>query len=791
MIKKCISKDWKFSEYFGYEEFVFGFSTIEYKTVDLPHDYIIGKKRENMDGGSCTGYYPVSRGKYIKHLNFEKDKHYVLDLDGVYMCAHVFLNEGHLALHPYGYTPFLVDLTSHIAPNVTNKLAITVNPLPDSSRWYTGCGIYRDVFLWEGGYVRIEPRDLFVSTASADETSASLRVKYKVSSDFDVDASIRFTITDANGIAVVSDKISLFVPEAGAEREHILHVANPLLWDMDHPNLYTLTTEILVDSQIIDTTITDFGIRTLSVDVDKGLILNGKPIKLKGGCIHHDHGVLGAAAYPAAEERKIRLLKEAGFNAIRAAHNPVSLAMLEVCDRLGMAVMEEAFDCWNKPKQNVNDYHLFFSDWCIRDVAYMVLRDRNHPCVFSYSIGNEIREVDGLGEAGKWSVALCQEIKKHDDTRFTTAGIQRECAVLHPEDIDPDDYKAYIDGNFGHDTIDRIAKACSSFEDPLDVPGFNYYYANYLNERNRNNKKAMWGSETHTLTLFDQWKLVMDNDYIMGDFCWTAIDNIGEVGWGRGDWVSKEEFDKSKAEFPWRTCYQGDLDLCGFRLPKSYFREAVWYENRTPRIFVTRPEHFGKEYTCTDWGFQDVYEVWTFDDKYVGCKVKVETYTDADEIVWQLNGKEIGRSSPVKAIASLEIVYQKGILTAISIKNGVEVNRYSLSTTTEASQIVVTPESTEFAADARDLCYFGICITDDQQRLIADAAHEIQCEVEGAELLGVFSGNPCNEDQYTSNTCHVFRGRALAVVKTSNSGKVSITVTSSNLTSGQAMTEAK
>lgn len=791
MIKKCISKNWKFTEYFGYDEFVYGYSTTQYQTVDLPHDYLISKKREDMPGGSCTGYYPVIRSKYVKYLNFEQNKHYVLDLDGAYMCAHIFMNEGHLALHPYGYTPFLVDLTGYIAPNVTNKLAITVNPLPDTSRWYTGCGIYRDVFLWEGGYIRIEPRDMFVSTIEATEQHAALRLKYKVSTDSDANAVIRFCVKDTVGQVVASDETSLSVPKLGIEQEHILHVENPQLWDLDHPNLHTLTTEIVVDGQVIDTTETTFGIRTVVPDVDKGLLLNGKPVKLKGGCIHHDNGVLGAAAFPAAEERKIRLLKEAGFNAIRAAHNPVSLAMLEACDRLGMAVMEEAFDCWNKPKLNVNDYNLFFSDWCIRDVAYMVLRDRNHPCVFSYSIGNEIREVDGLSDAGKWSAALCGEIKKYDDTRFTTAGIQRLCAIVHPEDSDPEDYKAYIDGKHGHKTINEIAQACSAFEEPLDVPGFNYYYENYVNERNRNSKKPMWGSETLTLPLYDQWQAVMDNDYVMGDFVWTAIDNIGEVGHGRGYWVSKEEFDKLPPRYPWRTCYQGDLDLCGFRLPKSYFREAVWYPDRAPRIFVTKPEHYGKPYTCTDWGWQDVYEVWTFDEKYVGQKVKVETYTDADEIVWFINGREIGRSIPEKAIASLETVYEKGELTAVSYKNGTEANRYSLYTTNSASRIVVTPEIKEFLADNRDLCYFDISITDDAGRLIADAQSEVFCEVAGGELLGIYSGDPCNEDQFTSNVCHTYRGRALAVVRATTPGEVTLTVSSDKLMSDTGIAQAR
>ena len=790
MIRKCISKDWKFTEYFGYDAFVHGFETAEYKKVDLPHDYIIGKERQFVEGGECVGYYPIARSKYIKYLNFEKGKHYVLDLDGVYMCAHIFFNEGHLALHPYGYTPFLVDLTPHIAENVTNKLAITVNPIPDNSRWYTGCGIYRDVFLWEGGFVRIEPRDMFVSTLEADEHEASLKLKFKISADENAETKIYFSVSNAEGRVVAKEEIKVDVSKGETEKEHILKVGNPLLWDMDNPNLYKLKTDIFVGDEIIDTTETTFGIRTLKVDVNKGLILNGKSVKLMGGCIHHDHGVLGSAAFPAAEERKVRLLKEAGYNAIRAAHNPVSVAMLEACDKLGMAVMEEAFDCWNKPKLNVNDYNLFFSDWCIRDISYMVLRDRNHPSVFSYSIGNEIREVDGLSDANMWSKALCAEIKKYDDTRFTTAGIQRLCSIVYPEKDDPEDYKQYIDNKHGHKTIEEIANACKGFEEPLDVPGFNYYYEDYVNERNRDASKAMWGSETHTLTLFDQWKEVMENDYVMGDFGWTAIDNMGEVGHGRGEWKSREIFDKEKAIYPWRNCYQGDLDLCCFRLPKSYFREAVWHANREPRIFVTKPEHYGKEYSCTPWGWYDVYETWTFDDKYVGSKVKVETYTDADEIVWILNGKEIGRSVPEKAIASLETVYEKGELTAVSIKNGEEVNRYTLKTTSVASKIVITPEKNRIMADNRDLCYFDITIVDNDGNIIADDNSEISCEVKGGEFMGVFSGDPCNEDKFTSNKCHVYRGRALAIVRTDKPGEVVIKVNSDNLISGEAKVKA-
>ena len=784
MIKQNISKDWKFKT-----------EATEYVTVDLPHDYAIGQVRSaDGNGTQNNGFYPDQNGRYVKYLNFEKGKHYILDIDGAYMRTKIFLNENYLAHHPYGYTPFLVELTDTLRTEGVNKLVITTSPLEDSTRWYSGNGIYRDVFLWEGGDVRIEPWDMFVSTKSVDEDGAQLRVRFTVSADKVATVQVRFTVMDGAGACVKSQDHSMQVLAQEKKNEELLiTIADPQLWDLETPYLYTLKAEIWEGDQLLDRTITEFGIRTLSADAKNGLLLNGKAIKLRGGCIHHDHGVLGAAAFPAAEERKVRLLKETGFNAIRTAHNPPSLAFLECCDRLGMIVMDEAFDVWNKQKRP-NDYHWFFEDWCTRDISYMVLRDRNHPCVFSYSIGNEIAEIDGTSNAGKWSQLLTEQVKKYDDTRWVTSGIQRSFVNSNrSEEIDPPEYKDYIETEHRHMTMKQVNEVTEEYEKPLDIIGRNYYFGSYLEEHEYFPDRVVWGSETQTIHFYDSWQLTKNNPFVLGDFTWTAYDNMGEVGTGRGVWARDGVMGTklTRAGYPWRNCYQGDLDLCGYRRPQSYFREAVWLGNTQPRIFVTHPEHFGESYSGTHWHWNDVNETWTFEDRYVGRPVKAETYTDADKILWYVNNVPVGESVPEKGIATIETVYEKGSITAAAYKDGKEYARYTLCTTGEATSIDVAAEKAEFTADNRDLCYFDISIVDQQGRLVAGADNAIECTVMGGELLGIYSGDPYNEDQYTSNQCHAFKGRALAIVRTKNPGAVGIIVYGQGLASGSAWVRAK
>jgi len=781
MIKERISADWLLSV-----------NGSEYKKVDLPNDFAITQQRSaDARGGARNGFFNGGIGSYVKYMPLKSDNRYILDIDGAYMCAQVNVNEHRVAFHPHGYTPFQVDITDKIRPDAINKIKITTNDMQPSTRWYSGAGIYRDVFLWTGGDIRIQPWDIFIKTVSADDQWAKLAVSYTVTSDIDATVTLHSEI--GNGIAAKS--IELEVKEGyQVEAKLFFDIENPRLWNIDTPELYTMKTVIIAnDGGIIDQSVNTFGIRDISFDTMRGFMINDKSLKLKGGCIHHDHGALGSASFPAAEKRKIKKLKSAGYNAIRTAHNPPSLALLEACDKLGMLVMDEAFDMWNVGK-TASDYHLWFADWCKRDISYMVKRDRNHPCVISYSIGNEILERDGSSDGAKWASVLADEIRKYDTSRPVTSAV---CGTWNKaESIDPPEYKEYLKSKYGiqddKSTDAKWADLTAPYFAPLDIHGYNYLWDRVEDDAKKYSNRIFWHSESVALKFYDSWNTILRNNNFIGDFTWTAYDNLGEAGAGRSLWA-RDGFIPgiSLAKYPWRTCYQGDFDLCGFRRPQSYFREAVWSGNTEPRIFTTHPEHTGECFSGTEWHWYDVHETWNFDDKYLGCPVKCEAYTDADKIEWLLNGKKIAESVPEKAIASAIIPYERGEVTAIAYKNGEECSRYTLRSTEKATRIKVEPETDRLICDNRDIAFFAISVTDRNGTLVTDGEHEIKCSVTGGELLCLYSGNPCNEDDYVSKICHTFEGHALAAVKTAKTGTVTVTVYSDSLASGSAEISAK
>jgi beta-galactosidase len=328
----------------------------------------------------------------------------------------------------------------------------------------------------------------------------------------------------------------------------------------------------------------------------------------------------------------------------------------------------------------------------------------------SYSIGNEIYEIDGTSGAAEWSRKLSDEIRKYDDTKFVTAAIQKiSIADYRPEDIDPVSYQNYMREKMGNKDQRKINKITEGFEAPLDIVGFNYHHDHYGVFHEDNPNTVVWGSENWTKDIYKDWQDVVDNNYVIGDFTWTAIDNLGEVGHGRSFWERDREREvRDGVNYPWRTCYQGDLDLCGFRRPQSHFREAVWFGGDTPKMFVEHPENYGEEYYGTGWHWFDVHDSWTFDDKYIGRPIKVDTYIQADKVEWLVNGKKVGEAVPEKALATLHTVYEKGEITAIAYKNGKEFSRYTIKTIDKAVGINVKAEKKEFIADRRDLCYFNI-----------------------------------------------------------------------------------
>lgn len=463
-----------------------------------------------------------------------------------------------------------------------------------------------------------------------------------------------------------------------------------------------------------------FGIRTIEVDVENGFRLNGRKMNLKGGCVHHDNGFLGACAYPKAEERKMKILKKAGYNTVRISHYPPSLALLKICDRLGMLLMDEAFDVWRMGKMPL-DYHLYFEDWWERDIENMVRRDRNHPCVITYSIGNEITERDG----SNFDLNLLQ-----DNTVWN--------------------------------------EVTKEFCEPLDIVGYNYLKDLYEESHELFPERVMLGTETHSFTTYDFWQKVEKLPYVIGDCIWAAVDYLGEVGVGKVYWESAKEDFSFMTPYPWRTSWQSDIDLTGEQRPQSVYREIMWGNTGKSGIYTTHPKHFGENFRGTDWHWYDVNDCWYFEDCWLGKPVKVDIYGAIE-----------------KLMATMDISYAPGVLDGIVYKEGKEISRCRLVTPGKAAKLELCPEDTVIQADGKDLAYVRVILTDENGNRLTHEEREIHVNVTGAgTFLAVGSGNPCTEDQITAKECHLYRGTAIVILKSKEAGETTITVTADGVEAG-------
>src|SRR5215211_5430487 len=418
MNKQTFDLGWEYTEATGF----FATAFAQWQPVNLPHDLSIHKVRnQNYPTGSSGGYawsgVVTYRKKFLIPAEW-RGQSVQIEFEGVYMNAEVSINDQLVALHPYGYTSFIVDLTPHLKYGVENVLKVVVNnSAQPNSRWYSGTGIYRHVWLRTGGALRIQPWGVFITTPIVDRDASTVKVLTELTGSA-ADAILLSTILDSSGATVAQTE----TPIAGTAIQQSLTVKDARLWSVDDPKLYTLISEVLVAGALVDSEKTTFGIRSIAVDAQNGFRLNGLPMKLRGGCVHHDHGLLGAASYDRAEERKIELMKASGYNAIRCAHNPPAPAMLDACDRLGMLVIDETFDCWRTGK-NPNDYHLYFEDWWQRDTESMVKRDRNHPSIIMWSIGNEVAERTGVSDGYAWARKQADFIRSLDASRWVTSAL--------------------------------------------------------------------------------------------------------------------------------------------------------------------------------------------------------------------------------------------------------------------------------------------------------------------------------------------------------------------------------
>ena len=750
----------------------------EKQTVTLPHDAQIIEKRgaDVSDGGH--GYFPG--GVYVYEKTFTapaewKDKNILAEFEGVYKNSVISLNGKEIGSHKYGYTTFTVDLTGLKFGEENTLTVVADNSKLPNSRWYSGSGIYRPVWLYVGEKSHIAYRGVKITPLSV--SPAKVKVETKA-----IAGQIAVEILDGSEVVARG---------SGSLCEIEIPGGKP--WSDETPNLYTCRVTLTDDGVVVDTVLETFGIRMITWS-PKGLFINGKETLLRGGCVHHDNGILGAAAYDESEWRRVRIMKEAGFNALRMAHNPCSRAMLEACDYYGMYVMDETFDMWYNRKTKF-DYGNDFEDCWKEDTAEMVERDYNHPSVIMYSIGNEVAEpFEAKGvDAGK---AMVELIHGMDTSRPVTCGLnlmiisraaKGQGIYKDGEQNNAAAGKKQKEGGNASLAFNIIASFVGSgmnkggnspkvdavvtpIINTMDIAGYNYGSGRYPLEEKQHPERIIFGSETFPQDIWKNWEMVKKFPYLLGDFMWTAWDYLGEAGIGAWSYTGGMPFNRP---YPWVLGGAGVIDITGVPDGSCRYASTVWGLEKAPRIAVKPVNHPGVRVSKSVWRGTNAIESWAWE----GCegnKAEVEVYSDAASVELLLNGKSLGKKKIKECKAIFKTKYASGTLTAVSYsEDGMEQARRELVSATGKTVIAVKPEVT--AANVGEVVYIPVELVGENGIVESNADRKLTVSVQGGELLGFGSANPCHEEQYHTGSFTTYYGRALAVVRVKE--PVTVTVT--------------
>ena len=716
--------------------------------VDLPHDWAIAYAPDPATGTSGTdgGWYPGGKGEYRKTFATPKTEIVKLHFEGVYQKAEVFVNGQKAGQHAYGYTPFTVDVTPYLYQDKReNEVVVKVdNSEQPNCRWYTGSGIYRHVWLQAMPALHIAENGVFVTTHDISAERAIVGVEVTVANESDRDRNAMVVVDSGMMMVAVPARQTKTVATSYAVR-------NPHLWSPDDPYLYETKVELKESGIVIDEHRARFGIRSFSYDAEGGFVLNGKPLLINGACVHHDDGVLGAMAFDAAEIRKVRQMKEAGFNLIRTSHNPTTRAFLDACDSLGMLVIGEAFDGWRTAKKPY-DYSTLIDSCYREDIRAMVERDRNHPSIICWSIGNEVIERKDI-RVITTARQLKQAILDYDKTRPVTEAL---CAW-------DDDWEIY-DPHF----------------DVLDIGGYNYMIHKHATDHQRNPRRVMWQTESYSRDAFQNWALVHGYPYIIGDIVWTGLDYLGEAGIGRyyyeGERAGEHYVDGGQPD--WHGAYCGDVDVTGWRKPISHYREMLWKDSKDLYMAVKEPDGYHGKILETRWSVWPTWESWNW-PSWEGKPIDVEVYTKAPEVTLYLNDKPIGtkavsQSTEYKAVFT--VPYEAGTLRAEA--GG---KRATLSTAGEPARLRLTADRYVMTAGGQDLSFITVEVIDREGRVCPNAAIPCEAIVKGqGTLLSFASADLKDCEPYTSPRVTTWKGRALLVVRSSQKkGKAQVCIKSS------------
>lgn len=742
-----------------------------WRILDLPHDWSI-EGPFSKEFASGTGYLPGGIGWYRKTFNVpssERNRKVSVCFGGIYNNSEVWINGTSLGKRPNGYISFQYDLTPYIKYGRENVIAVKVDHTAfGDSRWYTGSGIYRDVRLVFTPLVHI--KQYGVSASAKEVTSGSAKLDFEISvvneSGKDAEVSIsNFLVAGNDTLSKLTEK--MVIESAGVFKGEIA-ITKPHLWDVDDPFLYSLIT-VVEGEGIHDSQVTGIGFRDVRLDPEKGFFLNGRNMKLKGVCIHHDAGSLGAAVPVQVLSRRLDLLKELGCNAIRTSHNPFSAEFLDLCDEKGFLVIGEAFDEWELPKKKwiagwnagtpgKDGYATDFKEWHKADLKDMVLRDRNHPSVIMWSIGNEIDypndpythpvlnteanpqtwakfdeklpHADRLGEVARELVALVKEL---DNTRPVTAGLAS--ALMSNE---------------------------TGYAEALDVAGYNYQEFRYEPDHEKYPARPLYGSE-NGMSL-EAWNAVADNDYVMGQFLWTGIEYLGEA-----------------RQFPTRHSTSGIIDLAGNRKPEYFFRQSLWSDK--PMIFIGTTDRIEERGPVSLWAHKRVDPVWNWKD---GQKISVNVFTNCEEAELFLNDRSLGTkkmSAFKNRTITWDVPFESGTLRAVGLSGKTAKAEFVLKTTGEPVNLIATSDVKRLKADRMDVGHIFVSLCDETGNGVYSADNEVACEVTGpVKIIGMEDANPRNTEDYKDNKQKAYHGKVLVYVQSlGEPGKASVKFSSQGM----------
>jgi beta-galactosidase len=749
------------------------FDDKQWRTVQIPHDWSIedipGTKSPFTPAAinqASTGFTVGGTGWYRHSFVLspaDSGSIFYLQFDGVYMNAEVWVNGKRATRNPYGYTSFFADISKLLVYSKPNVIAVKVRNEGENTRYYSGSGIYRHVWLRKTNPVHIVQWGVAATTPKVSTQLGILKLEVEIKNTTAELADIVCTgiLLDSKeydkGTAATRVEIQ---PGKTARAIIEIQIQNPSLWDVDNPALYKAIISLIWNGKQLDAHSTMVGFRKIRYSALNGFLLNDKPILLKGGCIHHDNGPLGAKAYDRAEYRKIELLKKAGYNAIRTAHNPPSQALLDACDHLGMLVINEAFDTW-KDGKNAFDYNMFFASNWEKDITNFVLRDRNHPSIIMWSTGNEIYNKE-RSEVIKISRQLADKVRSLDPTRPVTNG------------------------------INGIKNETDSFMAPLDIVGYNYEYKRYQSDHDRVPERVMYGSESYALDAFENWEAVEKYPWVIGDFVWTSFDYLGEAALGWLGWQQSQAF------YPWTLAYCGDIDICGWKRPQSFYRDALWKKNALA-LAVLPPDTVWENNTWkaanSKWEWHDEYMHWNWEN-YEKDSVVVKAYSSCEEVELWLNNKKLGRkkvSAATKFIVSWKILFQPGKLKAIGYRGGKKVSEYVLQTSGAPSQISLHADRNVINADGQDLSYVTVELKDSNGITNPHATLPINFNVSGAgEIVAVANSYPKSTESFTQPKRTTWQGKCLVIIKSTNKpGKIVLYASAEGLASGKVFIESK